>query len=72
MLHQPFTARLYVRRVFGLRGDAGEAEIIAQFVEGALAVLFEEFQNGVHADTIVGQLQFISSPGSFASIEGIV
>ncbi len=49
MFDKPLCAGCHIRFVIRLRGDAGKSEVLAQFVEKALFILINVFQNGVHS-----------------------
>ena len=48
MVHEPFGAGAQIVFVLRLRGDAGEAEVIAQFRHEAGLVFFQVFDNCFH------------------------
>ena len=51
VLHNPFGAGLQVLPMFGLGGDAGETEVIAQLVNGTSFVFFEVIKDSLHAQS---------------------
>ena len=53
-LHNPLGAGLHVAAVLGLGGDAGEADVIAEFVDVARFVLFQEINDDLHGGYVAG------------------
>jgi hypothetical protein len=46
--HEPLGAGLHILGVLRLRGDAGEADVIAEFVNEALLVALQVIQGQLH------------------------
>jgi len=53
--HQPVGARDEILLVFGLRGDAGKAEVIAQFINEPRFVLLQVIEDRLHARFVAGE-----------------
>jgi hypothetical protein len=53
--YDPIRARLHVVTMLGLRGDAGEANVVAQFIDEPRFVLFQKINDGLHLFYVAGK-----------------
>ena len=75
MFRQPFRAREQVGVMFGLRGDAGEAQVGAELREEPFLILFEVVENRLHRLMLEGFIKLhngIDGEMSFARIAASV